>query len=112
MKTMENGIVRDMRPDEIEEWESRQVKGADSVTVPQTLTNGQAREALLNAGLLHEIAPAIASIPDAAVRERVEIAWEYRPTVERNSPFVAYVAQVIPLTEAQVDQLFIDGAKL
>lgn len=80
--------------------------------VPQVVTNGQAREALLNAGLYDQVGPAIASIEDADIRQRAEIAWQYRPSVERNSPFVAMIAQALGMTEAALDNLFIEAAQL
>lgn len=80
--------------------------------VPQAVTNGQAREALLNAGLYDQVEPVIAAIADADIRQRAEIAWEYRPTVERDSPLVAMIAQALNMDDAALDQLFIEAAQL
>lgn len=109
--TMDNGVAREMTAEEISEWEARQ--GQQNIElVPETITNGQGREALLNAGLLNLVDPAIESIPDEDTRQRAQIAWRYRPTFERYSPFVALMAGPLGLNEEQLDQLFIDAAKL
>lgn len=85
---------------------------AHTITVPAQVTAGQAREALYDAGLLNAIAPALGAITDPDTRWRAQNAWEYRPTVERNSRFVALMAEALGLTDEQLDQLFIDAAKL
>ena len=75
--------------------------------VPQQVTMRQARLALLSAGLLDDVEMVIA----AAGRE-AQLEWEYAAVVERSNPAVAIVQQQQALTDAQIDDLFREAAKL
>lgn len=75
--------------------------------VPQQVTMRQARLALLNAGLLDAVEAVIA----AAGRE-AQLEWEYAAGVDRSIPAVATVQQQEALTDAQIDDLFREAAKL
>ena len=75
--------------------------------VPQQVTMRQARLALLNAGLLDDVEVVIA----AAGRE-AQLEWEYAAVVDRSNPAVAAVQQQEALTDAQIDDLFREAAKL
>ncbi|WP_243433611.1 hypothetical protein, partial [Pseudomonas sp. 78_B] len=75
--------------------------------VPQHVTMRQARLALLNAGLLDDVEAVIA----AAGRE-AQLEWEYAAVVDRSNPAVATVQQQEALTDAQIDDLFREAAKL
>ena len=75
--------------------------------VPQQVTMRQARLALLSAGLLDDVEMVIA----AAGRE-AQLEWEYAAVVERSGPIVAVVQQQKALTDAQIDDLFREAAKL
>lgn len=75
--------------------------------VPQQVTMRQARLALLNAGLLDDAEAAIAS----AGRE-AQLEWEYASVVERSNPVIAIVQQQQGVTDAQIDDLFREAAKL
>ncbi len=75
--------------------------------VPQQVTMRQARLALLSAGLLDDVEMVIA----AAGRE-AQLEWEYAAAVERSNPAVAAVQQQQALTDAQIDDLFREAAKL
>ena len=75
--------------------------------VPQQVTMRQARLALLNAGLLDDVEVVIA----AAGRE-AQLEWEYADVVDRSNPAVAAVQQQEALTDAQIDDLFREAAKL
>lgn len=75
--------------------------------VPQQVTMRQARLALLNAGLLDDVEAVIA----AAGRE-AQLEWEYAAVVDRSNPAVATVQQQEALTDAQIDDLFREAAKL
>lgn len=107
---LDDGVEREATEEEIAEIEARQLDASPSV--PHTITNGQGREALLDAGLYAAIQPTIDAIEDDDTRERAQIAWQYRPTFERSSPFVMLMADKLALSEEQLDQLFIDAAKL
>ena len=75
--------------------------------VPQQVTMRQARLALLNAGLLDDVEIVIA----AAGRE-AQLEWEYAAVVDRSNPAVAAVQQQHGLTDAQIDDLFREAARL
>lgn len=106
---MDNGVIREMTSEEIEDQDAR-MSAQQKPVVPQQVSAGQAREALYDAGLLSRVAPALEAIPDDDQRWRAQNAWEYRPTVERNSPFVMLMAQALELDDAALDALFIDAA--
>ena len=80
--------------------------------VPEQITCGQGREALYNVGLFANVQPAIDAIDDPDTKWRVQNAWDYRPTWERQSPFVEMMAGILGLSAEQADQLFITAAAL
>ena len=75
--------------------------------VPQQVTMRQARLALLSAGLLDDVEVVIAAAGRAA-----QLEWEYAAVVYRSNPAVAAVQQQESLTDAQIDDLFREAAKL
>ena len=75
--------------------------------VPQQVTMRQARLALLNAELLDDVEMVIAAAGRAA-----QLEWEYAAVAERSNPAVAIVQQQKSLTDAQIDDLFREAAKL
>lgn len=84
----------------------------DRARVPSAVTMRQARLALLGAGLLDDVGPAIAAIPDAATRRAAEIEWEFSNELQRGNPFVAQLGGALGLSAAQVDALFIQAKSL
>ena len=75
--------------------------------VPQQVTMRQARLALLSAGLLDD-----AELVIAAAGRAAQLEWEYAAVVDRSGPVVAIVQQQKSLTDAQIDDLFREAAKL
>ena len=75
--------------------------------VPQQVTMRQARLALLSAGLLDDVEAVIS----AAGRE-AQLEWEYAAAVDRSNPAVAIVQQQKALSNAQIDDLFLEAVKL
>ena len=75
--------------------------------VPQQVTMRQARIALLSAGLLDDVEMVITAAGRAA-----QLEWEYAAVVDRSNPAVAAVQQQKALTDAQIDDLFREAAKL
>jgi len=75
--------------------------------VPQSILLWQCRATLAGIGKLDTVDAAVKQLGGAA-----PAAWEYSPTVSRNSPLVAQMAGLLGLTSQQVDQLFIDAATL
>lgn len=67
----------------------------------------QARLALLGAGLLDDVEAVISAAGRVA-----QIEWEYAAVVDRSNPAVAAVQQQQALTDAQIDDLFREAAKL
>lgn len=80
--------------------------------VPQSITMRQARLVLLGAGKLAAVDTAIAAIVDEPTRKAAQIEWEFSNELQRNNTFVRMLAPGLQLTEAQVDALFVAGAKL
>ena len=89
--------------------------GVDTfIPVPQTpagypkfVKMKQARLALLAAGHLAAVKTAIATMSEAA-----QIEWEFSETVERDSVLVNAIATLIPLTDTEVDTLFITASTI
>ena len=75
--------------------------------VPSQVTIRQARLELLKRGLLDEVEAVITAAGRAA-----QLEWEYAAMVERTNPAVAAVQQQQGLTDAQIDDLFREAAKL
>lgn len=75
--------------------------------VPQQVTMRQARLELLKRELLDDVG----AVVTAAGRE-AQIQWEYASVVERSNPVIAIVQQQQGMTDAQVDDLFREAAKL
>lgn len=75
--------------------------------VPQQVTMRQARLELLKRALLDDVEAVIT----AAGRE-AQIQWEYASVVERSNPVIAIVQQQQGMTDAQIDDLFREAAKL
>lgn len=81
-------------------------------TVPERVTRRQARQALLLAGLLDRVQPAINAIPDATERGLAQIEWEDSQTFERSRPFLNQVGAALGLAQADIDRLFITAGSL
>jgi len=77
-----------------------------TIEVPQMLTPRQARLALLAVGLLDEVETLLAN--DKAM----QIWWEYSLDIQRNHEHIVVMGAALGLTELQLDNLFIEGAKL
>ena len=75
--------------------------------VPAQVTMRQARLELLKRGLLDDVEAVITAAGRAA-----QLEWEYAAVVERTNPAVAAVQQQQGLTDAQIDDLFREAAKL
>lgn len=80
---------------------------APAPQAPQSVSMRQARLALLEAGLLDGVEAAIKASGRAA-----EIEWEYAADVRRDHPMIAAMQQAQGLSDAQVDTLFTEAARL
>lgn len=79
--------------------------------VPQVVSMRQARLALLSAGLLQSVTDAVTAMPGIE-GEAARIEWEYAQEVRRDSAMVANISTALQLTDAQLDDLFTEGALL
>lgn len=71
------------------------------------VTMRQARLALLAADLLDDVEAAITQADRA-----VKIEWEYATVVDRASPLVASISSSLGLSNAEIDALFVNAAKM
>jgi len=75
--------------------------------VPQSISARQARLWLITNGIaMATVDQTIAAIPDALLRERVRVEWEYGTEVHRDSPFVAQLGATLGLTSERLDAAF------
>lgn len=98
---------------EITEEEANSIRAAEipPQIVPKSVTMRQARLALLQAGKLQAVNNAIAEMTgDQGEAARIE--WDYSNEVRRTQPLTLALAQVIGMTEEEMDALFIEAAKL
>jgi hypothetical protein len=80
--------------------------------VPDSITMRQARLALLKLNLLDTVNAALNSIPDKKEKEAALIEWEYAQTVDRHSPLVISLGQVLGLSDSDLDNLFISASNI
>jgi hypothetical protein len=82
-------------------------------TVPASVSARQIRLWLVRHGiLLAAVDAAIDAIPDQLQRDSVRVEWDYAPYVERNHSMLVPLAAALGLTEAQVNQAFIEAATI
>lgn len=80
--------------------------------VPAKVFRRQALQALLLAGLLDSVQPAINAIEDPMQRGLAQIEWDASLEFERSRPLVAAIGQAIGLDATALDALFITAAGL
>ena len=85
---------------------------ATAPVIPHSITRAQARAALILAGLIGQVQPAIDAIVDPLQRALVQNDWDNRLTFERDNATLLALATALGLTDAQLDDLFVQGAKL
>lgn len=88
--------------------------GADIIvrkrqTVPDIVTNYQARAALIAAGMFDTVNGAMLALPANSVERQ---AWEYANTFSRQSPIIAALGAQLNLTNQQIDDLFTAAAQV
>lgn len=82
------------------------------IVVPQAVTRRQAKQALLLAGKLSSVQPAIDAIPDPIQRAMVQIEWDDSQMFERNRPALIALGTALGLTSGQLDDLFVQAGTL
>ena len=70
------------------------------------LTRRQFKLTLLENGLLDQIENSISAIKDAQARVRIQIEYTEATEFHRTSDSVAYMCQLLGLTDEQVDQMW------
>ena len=80
--------------------------------VPQEVLMAQAREALIRSGIMPTQIDAIILALPSPQKELAFNQWEYAPTIKRYDSWVSELTPLIPLTEKQLDDLFILAATL
>ena len=78
-----------------------------AAVVPASVTRRQARQALLLAGKLASVQPAIDAISNATQRGLVQIEWDDSLSFERHRPSLVALATAIGIDSAGLDALFI-----
>jgi hypothetical protein len=105
--------------DGIRTWEVRDEAGnfvgmnqqAVDDSVPASVSARQIRLWILRQGIsLAAVDAAIDAIPDQLQRDSVRVEWDYAPYVERSHPMLIPLAEALGLTEAQVNQAFVEAA--
>ncbi|WP_025915520.1 hypothetical protein [Herminiimonas sp. CN] len=91
----------------VTDWTTEQIEQDRLMSVPQSVAMWQAREVLIDAGLLAPINAMFASIPDPVTREKAQAKFEYSGTVKRDDPLILMAASALGLTDLQIDNLFI-----
>jgi hypothetical protein len=107
--------------DGIRTWEVRDESGnvigmnqqAVEESVPASVSARQIRLWLLRQGIsLAQVDAAIDAIPDQLQRDSVRVEWDYSGYVERTHPMLVPLAAALGMSEAQVDQAFIEAATI
>lgn len=78
---------------------------------PSIVSMRQARLALLHAGKLQAVNNAIAAM-QGPQGEAARIEWDYSNEVRRTQTLTIALAQAIGMTDAEMDALFVEAAKL
>lgn len=97
-------------PEQIEARKARiAAMGLDKPAVPASITPRQCRLVLTQQGMLATVEAIIAGMEEAT-----RITWEYALEFRRDDPLLNGLAQHpdLNLTKEQVDQFFIEAAKL
>ena len=76
------------------------------IIIPQVITMRQARLQLLEVGLLDDVEALV------ALDRKSQIEWEYASEVYIQSPLIESVKSALNLTDAQIDNMFVEASKL
>ena len=85
---------------------------APAAQVPAAVSMRQAREALIDAGLIDAVDAAIAAMPAGVAKRKAQNSWEYSGEVQRDNGLIAQLAPALGLSDAQIDSLFLVAAAL
>ncbi|RXK57582.1 hypothetical protein ESA94_20500 [Lacibacter luteus] len=82
------------------------------VIIPEKVPLWCLRTVLRSLGLLQTVKDTIAAMPESNLKIAAEEGLEYSNTVLRNSPTTLFIQSVLQLTDAQVDEIFINADKV
>ena len=99
--------IDDVMPDET--FSVTQPEIIISNTIPQVVSRFQGRAALANAGHFTTVNNYMSSFP---VDNFQRLAWEDAQEFRRNSPTVAAMQTLLNLSDAEIDDLFIEAATI
>lgn len=85
---------------------------AANAPVPESVSNAQARAALIVEGLIDLVPPAIAAIEDPVERALVQNDFDNRDTFERHNGRLLTLVTALGLNAEQTDNLFRRAAQL
>lgn len=85
------------------------VSSPEPVMFATAVSPFQARIALYEAGLLHQV-EALMAHPDTP--QAAKIAWEYATVIDRNSAFIQSLGPALGLTEENIDALFLAASQV
>ncbi|NML61841.1 hypothetical protein HHL21_12295 [Massilia sp. RP-1-19] len=80
--------------------------------VPQQVAMWQAREILIDDGLLDDVYAYFETITDPVAKRKAISKFDTSNTVQRNDPLVLYVIPLMGKSEAEIDQMFVRAAEL
>jgi hypothetical protein len=80
--------------------------------VPEQVTLWQLRAVLAIMGLEDTVTAVIQAMPDGPEKKAAWRAWEYANNIKRFSPTVSGIKAILQLTDAQVDQIFIQADQI
>ena len=79
----------------------------DPAAVPLEVSMRQARDVLIEDGLIDDIEAFIEAIPDATIKRRTRSAWEYSGAVQRHFGLVSQIGAALGWSDAMIDDLFV-----
>lgn len=79
--------------------------------VPRSITKRQARQELIEAGLVGAVEAAIDAIQDPTQKALMLSWWNDSQTFDRDNPELIAMAATIGLTEEQLDTMFLNASK-
>lgn len=89
-----------------------EIDAACKALVPAVVTRRQARQALLLAGLLGNVQPAIDALQDPMQRDMAQIEWDDSQEFTRDRPLLIQLATALGLDGVALDNLFIQAGGL
>ena len=92
-----------------ESYSEEQPPVIELLTIPHEVTRFQALASLHLAGLLEQV-EAIMAAPETSVLTK--LAWQNAQAFKRHSAMVLAIAEVLQLSEQQIDDLFITAASI